>query len=146
MTESGPCSSPMTGSSNAPACTVQRSARWRASRRFPPALERLAELELEGRLELIHTAWSGFSIDARTGELVMPGGQRYRVGELLALPIRAQLLRELERRVRSGALERLIVWFRGMVRSRPHRDLGSERVIRGRFFRRGPQSLGKRPA
>lgn len=78
---------------------VHRStvSRWRARRAFPPAIERLAELELHGRLELIHSAWSGFSIDARTGELIMPGGERYRAGELLAMPIRAQQVRELER-------------------------------------------------
>lgn len=85
---------------------VHRStvARWRARRVFPAALQRLVELELEGRLELIHDAWTGFKIDARTGELVTPGGLRYRAGEILALPIRAQLLHELERRVRVGPL------------------------------------------
>lgn len=109
---------------------VHRStvARWRISRRFPRALQRLAELELEGRLELIHAAWSGFSIDARTGELVTPGGERYRAGELLALPIRAQLLHELERRLRRGPLRSAIERFWGMVRSRPRRDLGATAI------------------
>lgn len=90
---------------------VHRStvARWRSTRRFPPALQRLAELELEGRLELIHDAWAGFMIDARTGELILPGGLRYRAGELLALPIRAQYLHELERRVRRAPLWRALL-------------------------------------
>lgn len=107
---------------------VHRStvSRWRARRAFPPALERLAELELEGRLELIHEAWNGWRIDARSGELVAPGGERYRAAELAALPIRAQLLHELERRVRRDplrvALEHVLERFRGMLRSRPPRD------------------------
>lgn len=90
---------------------VHRStvARWRARRAYPPAIERLAELEVHGRLELIHDAWAGFTIDRRTGELVTPGGERYRAGELLALPIRAQLLHELERQVRRGPLP---IWTR----------------------------------
>jgi hypothetical protein len=95
---------------------VHRStvARWRAQRQFPPALVRLAALELEGRLELIHAAWAGFSIDARSGELVMPGGERYRAGEILALPIRAQQLRELERRL-SAADRHPSVWRRALL-------------------------------
>lgn len=82
---------------------VHRStvSRWRSRREYPPALMRLAELELHGRLELIHPAWAGFVLDARTGELVTPGGERYRAGELLALPIRAQLQRELEKQLRA---------------------------------------------
>jgi len=106
---------------------VHRStiARWRAARRFPPALERLVELELAGRLELIHAAWTGFAIDARTGELVMPGGERYRAGELLALPIRAQLIHELQRQLRRGPLRTAMDRFWGMLRSRPRRDRGA---------------------
>jgi transcriptional regulator with XRE-family HTH domain len=106
---------------------VHRStiARWRNARRFPPALARLAELELAGRVELIHEAWTGFAIDPRSGELVMPGGERYRVGELLALPIRAQLLHELERRLRRGGLRNAIARFWGMLRARPTRDRGA---------------------
>lgn len=94
---------------------VHRStiARWRARRAFPRALVRLAALELEGRLELIHSAWTGFVLDVRTGELVMPGGERYRAGELMALPIRAQHLRELERALaRRSLLTRLRDWWR----------------------------------
>lgn len=78
---------------------VHRStvARWRAARRFPASIERLAALELEGRIEFIHGAWSGWKIDAQSGELVAPGGERYRAAELLALPLRFQLLRELQK-------------------------------------------------
>lgn len=88
-------------------------ARWRARREFPPALVRLAELELEGQLALIHPAWAGFAIDPRTGELVMPGGERYRAGELLAIPLRTQHLQELQRvleRRRPGR------WWRELAR------------------------------
>ena len=85
-------------------------ARWRARRAFPAALVRLAEIELEGRLELIHEAWAGFAIDPRTGELVMPGGERYRAGELLALPIRAQHLAELQRVIERRQ------WWRELAR------------------------------
>jgi hypothetical protein len=90
---------------------VHRStvARWRAARSFPPALKRLAELEIEGRLELIHEAWEGFTLDARTGELVSPGGERYRAGEILAIPIRHQLVRELAKRPAREGFWRAIV-------------------------------------
>lgn len=81
---------------------VHRStvARWRLSKRFPPAIARLAELELNGRLELIHDHWQGWRIDPRSGELIAPGGFTYKPGELLALPIRYQLQHELERELR----------------------------------------------
>jgi hypothetical protein len=95
---------------------VHRStvARWRASRNFPPALVRLAQLELDGRLGLIHSAWEGFTLDARTGELVVPGGERYRAGELVALPIRAQHVRELERQLERRRPWR---WLRTLARA-----------------------------
>lgn len=106
---------------------VHRStvARWRARRAYPPALERLAELELYGRLELIHDAWTGFRIDARNGDLIMPGGERYRAGELLALPLRAQHVAELERQLRRRPLRAALARFWGMVRPRVRRDLGA---------------------
>ncbi len=84
---------------------VHRStvARWRAAGRFPAPIERLAQIELEGRLELVHGAWDGWKLNARTGELVAPGGMTYTPAELLAVPIRFQLMRELERRVTAAA-------------------------------------------
>ncbi len=84
---------------------VHRStvARWRAQGRFPAPIERLAQIELEGRLELVHAHWDGWKINARTGELVAPGGMTYTPAELLAVPIRFQLMRELERRVTAAA-------------------------------------------
>jgi hypothetical protein len=90
---------------------VHRStvARWRRSRRFPRALERLAALELEGELAHIHAAWQGWRIDRR-GTLIAPGGMTYSPGELLALPVRFQLLHELERRLKPRS--RLTVFIR----------------------------------
>lgn len=72
--------------------------RWRRERRLPPALVRLAELEIDGRIEHIHGRWSGWIIDTRSGELVSPGGDRFTAGEIQALPITLQLLSELKRR------------------------------------------------
>ena len=71
--------------------------RWRQDGRFPPELERLAELELEGQLALIHDKWQGWKIDPRTGELVTPGGDRFMPAELVALPVQYQRLTELTR-------------------------------------------------
>jgi hypothetical protein len=97
---------------------VHRStvSRWRARREFPPALQRLAELELNGRIELIHDAWTGWRIDARTGELVTPGGERYSAGEIWALPIRAQMLHELERRANESLATRALAALRRLVK------------------------------
>jgi transcriptional regulator with XRE-family HTH domain len=104
---------------------VHRStvARWRRSQQFPPALERLAALELEGDLALIHSAWHGWRIDRAAGALIAPGGMHLTPGELLALPVRYQLLRELERRLRPRSWARLALRrFWGMLRPGPQLD------------------------
>lgn len=85
-------------------------ARWRRAQRFPPALTRLAALELEGELGLIHDAWRGWRI-ARDGTLSTPGGLTYTAAELLALPVRFQLMHELARQRRRSPLTRLWAWL-----------------------------------
>ena len=74
-------------------------ARWRESRAFPSALVQLAELELYGRVELIHAAWAGFRLDARDGTLWTPENWPCRPGDVLAIKYRLAHVQELERRL-----------------------------------------------
>ncbi len=71
-------------------------ARWRASRQYPPALTRLAELELEGYLERIHAAWTGFRLDRRDGTLWTPENWPCRPGDILSIKYRLAHVRALE--------------------------------------------------
>ncbi|HUQ52353.1 MAG TPA: DUF3653 domain-containing protein, partial [Gammaproteobacteria bacterium] len=73
--------------------------RWRARGEFPPALQRLAELEHYGELGHIDERWREWRIVA--GELVAPNGERYTPGVILALALRLQQLNELERLARA---------------------------------------------
>lgn len=70
--------------------------RMRRDGRLRPELLRLAALELDGMLSLIHSAWEGWKLDRASGELVAPGGWSFSPGELLAVPLRYQQLRALE--------------------------------------------------
>lgn len=79
-------------------------ARWYQRRRLPAAVRCLVELAFGGRLERIHAAWAGWILDPKTGELETPGGQRFTVGELLAVPYRYQELSELRAQLRELAV------------------------------------------
>lgn len=72
--------------------------RWRLAGTWPPELQRLARLELDGELGLIHPAWEGWKLDARTAELCAPLSRlSFAPGQLLAIPLREQLVHALER-------------------------------------------------
>lgn len=94
---------------------VHRStvARWRATRRYPPAVARLAEIEAHGRLELIHAHWDGWRIDSHRGELVSPQGARYTPGAIMALGLRSQQVVALQQALNArGILRRLWNYLR----------------------------------
>lgn len=76
-------------------------ARWYERRRLPRVVRLLLELVWHGRLARIHDAWSGWSIDVKSGELVTPYGAAIRPGEILAIPYR---LHELQAR-RAGGIQ-----------------------------------------
>lgn len=78
-------------------------ARWRATRSFPAALVQLAELELHGRVELVHAAWTGFRLDSRDGTLWTPGNWPCRPGDILAIQYRQAQVRALERELAARA-------------------------------------------
>lgn len=97
--------------------------RWRAARKFPPMLQRLAELELGGELGLIDPRWMGWRVAG--GELVAPNGDHFAPGIILALALRLQQLGELERLSRAprrGPVAVAFDRFRGMLGLRPERD------------------------
>lgn len=91
--------------------------RWRASRKFPLALERLAAIELEGELGMIHKGWHGWRLTA-AGQLVSPDGEHYTPGVILALALRIQQSHERERIARAPRRGPLAAGFskiRGML-------------------------------
>jgi hypothetical protein len=74
--------------------------RWRLSGSWPPELVRLARLELDGELGLIHPDWDGWKLDVRTGELCAPLSRlSFPPGRLLAIPLREQHVHALQRQV-----------------------------------------------
>jgi hypothetical protein len=76
--------------------------RWRLSGTWPPELVRLARLELEGDLALIHADWEGWRLDARSGELCAPLSRlTFKPGRLLAIPLREQHVHALQRQLDS---------------------------------------------
>ena len=78
--------------------TVQR---WLTKRKLPRPIYLLLDLMLNGSIVRIHSAWSGFTIDANTGDLVTPLGWPIRPGEILALQLRYQQIAALQCEVRE---------------------------------------------
>lgn len=74
-------------------------ARMRRRGRLRPELTRLAAIELDGVLGLIHADWSGWRLCRQTGALITPGGTGFAAGEILAMPLRYQELRALRTEV-----------------------------------------------
>ena len=79
-------------------------ARWREKQCFPPEIVRLARLELDGELGLIHADWHEIRLCRKSGLLVVPGGfargpgfREYTPHELAALPWRLAELTALKR-------------------------------------------------
>ena len=78
--------------------TVQR---WLKTRKIPAAMYQLLELLLNGSIARIHGAWSGWKIDASSGDLITATGWRISAGEILAMPLRYQYIAALEDDVRE---------------------------------------------
>lgn len=74
--------------------------RWYKRRRLPRAIQVLIELAWHGRLERMHGAWRGFTLDTKTGELVTPDGWTIRPAEIRALRLRYQQLAALKTELR----------------------------------------------
>lgn len=116
--------------------------RWRLAGRLPPELVRLARLELDGELGLIHDKWAGWKIHPKTGELVSPGGECYTAGEIQCIPLQHQRIRALELECVARRRARLLEWLRAalMPRRGPRRAAAAELVDaeRGRLGPRHP--------
>lgn len=74
--------------------------RWRARRSYPLAVRRLAELELQGNLGLIHPEWEGWIIN-RDGVLVTAEGWTVRPGEIRGMALNYQRISALERELKK---------------------------------------------
>ena len=75
--------------------------RWLRTKKIPEATYVLLDLLHNGSIERIHPAWSGWSIDTRSGDLESPVGTRIRAGEILAIPLRRHQVSALECDVRE---------------------------------------------
>jgi hypothetical protein len=81
--------------------TERQARRWRAARRLPAKYLALLE-QRAGELGALDAAWNGWRLFR--GELIDRDGNRYRPGDVVAIPLRRQQLQELERRARAGAV------------------------------------------
>src|SRR5262245_5185868 len=77
--------------------------RWRQAQRLPKPMSLLVRIAHHGELELVHPAWKGFRLDARTGALWTPEDWPCAPGDLLAIKYRAAQVRALERELAGAA-------------------------------------------
>lgn len=84
-------------------CGVHRTtvARWLQRRELPRLAHKVLNLVLHGRLQEIHPAWAGWSIDHKSGELVTPLGRSVTAPEILAMQLRYQHIAALEVELRE---------------------------------------------
>ena len=78
--------------------TVQR---WLKTKKMPKAMYQLLDLLLNGSIARIHGAWSGWKIEASSGDLITASGWRITAGEILAMPFRYHYIAALEGDVRE---------------------------------------------
>lgn len=89
--------------------------RWKRAQRIPRSVQLLLRLMLEGELELLHPAWTGWRLDVRSGEIYTPDGWPCRPSDILGIRYRVSQIHALElelARLRhpkpAGFIERLL--------------------------------------
>jgi hypothetical protein len=107
---------------------------------MPPELLRLAALELDGQLGMIHDAWHGWTLSTRSGALETPQGWSFSPAELIAMPLRYQLIRALEHELKMLRADRQREFFEPVYTfMRPRRLAVDQRKPRAH---RGPGYTG----
>lgn len=76
--------------------------RWKRSQRLPKPISTLMRVMLDGELELVHSDWSGWRLDRRTGVLYTPDGWPCRPSDILAIRYRLAQVRALERELAAA--------------------------------------------
>lgn len=76
-------------------------ARWIKQRQLPPTVYRYLCLVLNGQLAGIHDAWAGWSISARSGDLISPVGTMIKPGEVMSIPYRLHQISALNEKIRA---------------------------------------------
>ena len=111
---------------------------WEAGRcRVPWSAVRLLRLHRLGDLGALHDAWAGWTLHARTGELVSPNGYRFEPGKLALWPLLCEQARfwrqDFARRGgRTSPAVRPGVWGRSPREAKPFKKGGARSDLGGR--------------
>lgn len=92
---------PMIGDIAATTCRHPRTVeRWIRRGKIPDTVYKLLQITENGKLELIHESWAGWSISRRDGSLWTPAGENAHPGDILAIRYRKHLVAHLQARLR----------------------------------------------